>query len=392
MTGVAGNRSYDLILVGAGLANGLMAVRLAETRPELSLLVLDAAASAGGNHTWSFHESDLPAAERQWLAPFVEHRWPGYDVQFPGFRRRIASPYCSVTSERFAALLADRLGSRLRLGAPVAEIAPTAVILETGERLGARAVVDGRGPVTSRHVALGYQKFVGLELRLSAPHGLERPILMDATVPQLDGYRFVYVLPFSSDRLMIEDTYYSDGADLDAATVAARVEAYARDKGWRVREVVRQETGVLPIALGGDIEAFWDEGGPGVPRAGLRAALFHPTTGYSLPDAVRLASRVAALGDLSAASLYAATRRHSTEHWRRGGFFRLLNRMLFRAGRPDQRFKVLRRFNGLSASLIGRFYAGRLSRADKLRLLVGKPPVPFFDALPLIFTDGMPRR
>ena len=44
--------------------------------------------------------------------------------------------------------------------------------------------------------------------------------------------------------------------------------------------------------LGGDPQAFWREAN-GVPLAGLSAALFHPTTGYSLPEAVRLADRIA---------------------------------------------------------------------------------------------------
>ena len=42
---------------------------------------------------------------------------------------------------------------------------------------------------------------------------------MDATVPQRDGFRFVYTLPFAPDRVLIEDTYYSDGLDLDPAAL-----------------------------------------------------------------------------------------------------------------------------------------------------------------------------
>ena len=105
---------------------------------------------------------------------------------------------------------------------------------------------------------------------------------MDATVPQRDGFRFVYVLPFAPDRLLIEDTYYSDRLELDVAATRELVAPICRPQGWTIAEVLREETGVLPIALGGDIEAFWAEAA-GVPRSGLRAALFHPTTGYSLP-------------------------------------------------------------------------------------------------------------
>ncbi|WP_336933994.1 lycopene cyclase family protein, partial [Atlantibacter hermannii] len=50
---------WDLILVGAGLANGLIAWRLQQVRPELNVLLIEQGEAAGGNHTWSFHHHDL---------------------------------------------------------------------------------------------------------------------------------------------------------------------------------------------------------------------------------------------------------------------------------------------------------------------------------------------
>lgn len=378
--------SVDLIIVGGGLAGGLLACRLAERRPELSVLVIEGGPQPGGNHTWSFHESDLDPAQAAWIDPFVVQRWPGHDVVFPGRTRRLAIGYRSVTSDRFATILRARLGDRLRCGAEVVELAPERVLLKGGEAIAARAVVDGRGPAASPSLDLAYQKFLGREVRLDAPHGLLQPILMDATVEQADGYRFVYVLPLDPERLLVEDTYYADGYDLDEAALRRRIDRYLAGRGWRVRDVLREEQGVLPLALAGDIEAFWRDGPPGIARIGLRAALFHPGTGYSLPDAVRLADHLAGFPDLSGAALFRATRAWSVAHWRSTAFFRLLNRLLFRAGEPQERFRVLARFYGLREPLIRRFYAGALSRHDKARLLIGKPPVPFFRAAAIALT------
>jgi lycopene beta-cyclase len=231
----------------------------------------------------------------------------------------------------------------------------------------------------------------GQELLLAAPHGLSGPVIMDATVAQDDGYRFVYVLPLAADRLLVEDTYYTDGGALDDAALRGRIARYAEAKGWRVRSVLREESGVLPIVLSGDIRSFWDEA-PGVPRSGMAAALFHPTTGYSLPDAVRLAELVATLRDLSAPALHAAIRAHSVKVWRERRFYRLLNRMLFLAGRPEDRYKVMRRFYGLPEPLIRRFYAGRTTAADKVRILSGKPPVPILEAFKALAAGNLHRR
>jgi len=371
---------WDLILVGAGLANGLTAWRLKTGRPALRLLVLEQAADMGGNHTWSFHDSDLTAAQRAWIAPLVRRRWPRYEVAFPDLARTLEGGYNSIASTDFARVIGAALGPALRLNTPVKAVTPTTVTLADGQVLRAGAVIDGRGVTGSASVALGYQTFLGQEVRLTAPHGLQAPIIMDATVPQAGGYRFVYVLPFTSDTLLIEDTHYVDTGYIAPEALRANIAAYARAHGWQIAELLREERGSLPITLAGDFDAFWMERA-GQPCSGLRAGLFHPTTGYSLPHAVRLAQRIATLDDLAAPALFAAIRAEAAQAWRSQGFFRLLNRMLFLAGRPDQRWRVMQRFYHLRAPLIARFYAGSPTLLDKLRLVSGKPPVPVGEAI-----------
>jgi lycopene beta-cyclase len=91
---------------------------------------------------------------------------------------------------------------------------------------------------------------------------------------------------------------------------------------------------------------------------------------------------------IDAASVERLVRERSIRLWRERAFFRLVNRMLFRAGRPGERYKVLERFYGLSEPLIERFYGARLTKFDKLRILTGKPPVPFGAALKCIGEKG----
>ncbi len=373
--------SAGLILVGGGLANSLIAHRLLQIQPQLSLRVLEAESRLGGNHTWSFHEADVPAEQLQWLEPLVEHRWAGYSVAFPGRRRRLAGGYCSLTGEHLHRVVAPRLGDRLALDTAVDRVEPHRVVLASGEVLSADAVIDGRGSPQLAGMAVCYQKFVGQHVELDAPHGLAEPVLMDATVSQHDGYRFVYLLPFGAAELLVEDTYYSESAALDAARCRQRIADYAASRGWRIARVSREERGVLPIVLDGDIEAFWAAVPRGQPRAGMRAALFHPTTGYSLPEAVGLADAIARERRLDSATLAALVRARSRRRWREQAFFRMLNRMLFLAAAPGERYRVLEHFYRLPVDLIERFYAGQLRPADRLRILSGRPPVPVGRAL-----------
>ncbi|WOB78207.1 lycopene beta-cyclase CrtY [Brevundimonas nasdae] len=375
----------DLLLVGGGLANGLLALRLSQLRPDLDVRIFEAAHTLGGVHTWSFFDSDLTQAQRDWIAPLVVHRWPGYRVRFPQFERALSTPYCSVTAERFAAVVEAALPGKVMLGAPVASVSPTEAVLADGRRLSAKAVIDGRGPTATPDLALGFQKFVGLEVRLAAPHGLTTPIVMDACVDQAGGYRFLYTLPFDDRTLLIEDTRYTDGDALDRAAFRQGVLDYARAQGWEIETVLREEDGVLPVALDGDIGAHLSRMGP-TALSGLRAGLFHPTTGYSLPDALRLADRLAR--DFELATIAQDIRRHAHDVWAGRGFYRLLNRMLFRAARPDERYKVLERFYRLPQPLVERFYAAGSTLADKARILSGKPPVPIGAALTCLVERG----
>jgi hypothetical protein len=102
---------------------------------------------------------------------------------------------------------------------------------------------------------------------------------------------------------------------------------------------------------------------------GLRAGLFH--SDHRLFAAARGAPGRAHRRHARprAPALFAAIRDEARQEWRRQRFFRLLNRMLFLAGSPDRRWRVMQRFYRLPASLIARFYAGRLSLGDKARLV-----------------------
>jgi lycopene beta-cyclase len=373
--------SCDLAIIGGGLAGGLIALAFARKRPDARVFLIEAERLLGGNHVWSFFDGDVAAQDRWLVDPLVTHRWDaGHDVRFPGVARTLATPYNSIASEQFDTHLRSILGNRVVSGTPVAEAGPTHAILADGRRIDAKAVIDARGGGDLSALSCGWQVFVGLELALAAPHGLVRPIIMDATVEQVGGYRFVYVLPTGERTVFVEDTYYADDPGLDIPTIRDRIAAYARAQGWTVEAVVREETGVLPVVMGGDFDRFWPATDP-VARAGVRGGLFHPTTGYSLPDAASCALWLADAWPMDAPTLATATRARAKAHWRSGGYYRLLDRMLFRAAAPEERWRIFARFYGLGEPLIGRFYSGRSTPADKMRILCGRPPVPIRSAM-----------
>jgi lycopene beta-cyclase len=382
-------RQCDLAIVGGGLAGGLIALAMAKRRPDARVLLIEAGDSIGGNHVWSFFDSDIAPADRPLVVPLVAHMWDGYHALFPGHRRRLDARYHSITSDKFDRVVRAALpDASILTGRKAIGVGPRAVVFADGLRIEASGVIDTRGAGDLSLLDLGWQKFLGQELVLTAPHGLRRPVVMDATVDQLDGYRFVYLLPFGADRLFVEDTYYSDTPGIDRDLLATRIAAYVASRGWAIARVAKEESGALPVVLGGDFEAYWRSGGAGVAKAGMRAGLFHPTTGYSLPDAVRAARIVTDLRDLSADTLHAALHDFAATTWAQRGFYRLLDRMLFRAARPAERYRILERFYRLDESLVRRFYAAQSTRMDKARILAGRPPVPIGRAVIAMVGNG----
>ena len=373
----------DVLLVGGGLANCLIALRLYTLRPGIRITMLEAEAAPGGNHTWSFHGSDLDPAQREWMLPLASYAWQHYEVCFPERQRRIAGAYYSLDSERLRQAVMALPGVDIRCGVRATEIQPQSVQLADGQALSAGLLIDGRGAGAgnSAGLVLRYQKFLGQELVLDGPHGLTGPLLMDATVAQVDGYRFVYLLPFGPDRLLVEDTYYSDTPDLDVALLRLNIERYVLSRGWTSREMVREERGVLPIVLDADFDRFWPLADAALPRAGLRAGLFHHTTGYSLPEAAALADDLAGIARLHSANIGPWIRERARRRWQAQRLFRMLNRMLFLAAEPAERYRVLQHFYRLPQPVIERFYAGRSSIDDARQILSGKPPVPVLRAL-----------
>ena len=367
-------RSADVtatsIIVGGGLSGGLAALALAEAGRGATVTLIEEGDRLGGNHTWSFHETDLDGDGRALVAPFVAWQWPQQVVRFPRHHRTLAIGYATVTSARFDHVARDRLaraGCNVLSATRVAEVGRHEVRLADGRALAADVVIDARGPGRPE-VPAGFQKFVGLDLELETDGPWTAPVVMDATVPQLDGYRFVYVLPFTRRRVLVEDTVYADEPDLNLPAMERRVLDYAALNGARVMRVHRRESGVLPLPLRNG--APDPAGGP--LRIGYLGGFFHPVTGYSLPLAVRVAQVLArARSAVEMRAGLASLSRILTPQRRFGC---LLNRLMFGAMPPADRWTALDRFYRLPEPIIARFYGSRTTAFDRLRLLVGRPP------------------
>lgn len=366
--------SFDHLLVGGGLQNGLIAWLLLQRDPGAKVALIEAGDCIGGNHTWSYHATDVPEHVQELVAPLAQHVWDEYQVHFPGIIRHVRLGYRSLHSSHLDRLLRMQFTSapnaRMLLSSTVSEVHSDRVVLASGTELYGRTIIDARGPSlnASPGVRTGYQKFVGLELSLAAPPRTRSPILMDACVPQEDGFRFFYVLPFASDRVLIEDTRFSEDSALDQADLEEGILHYARARGYDVNQILRRESGVLPMPYVS--RSAWSRAMP--LAAGYGGGFMHPATGYSFPVALRVALHVAACAPESplGAGWDNLLRRHRTQY----RFATFLNRLLFTAYSPEDRYHIFQQFYQQSDAAIARFYRLELERSDMARMFTGAPP------------------
>ncbi|WPU65133.1 lycopene beta-cyclase CrtY [Peredibacter starrii] len=351
-----------IVILGGGLWGGLLGYRLSLVHPDKKFLVLEADSRFGGNHTWSFHSSDVDISQLKWLAPIIRQSWTGYTVHFPDHSRHIKGSYHSICSDKFHEVLNERLKQNTNFNKYYS--------LEEAKKLGS-FVIDARGKFEEGRA--GYQKFLGLEVELEESHNLIFPILMDAKVSQSDGYRFLYYLPFSSNTVLVEDTRYSSRPDLNEAELENEIFYEIRRRGWKIKSVIRKEKGVLPIPLSKlnhqEKEGVVDLGG-----------ILHDTTGYSLPDAIRLVDLLMKT-DLSLNAVKSCVKKYREDREKDRSFFRILNLLMFEAAKDNERYRVFQHFYLLPEPTIARFYQGKLTRLDRAKIFIGKPPVPVLSAI-----------
>ena len=89
--------STDIAIVGGGLAGGLIALAMRRHAPDTRFILIDAGKTLGGNHRWSWFDSDMDVDGQDLLSTIHQTNWEtGYDVEFPRYRRTLGTDYHSM--------------------------------------------------------------------------------------------------------------------------------------------------------------------------------------------------------------------------------------------------------------------------------------------------------
>ena len=355
-----------ILIAGGGVAGCLAALAMARLRPDVPLLIVDEQPQFGGPGAQILCLDGLDEAARALGEAAATAAWPGLYLALPGKSRKLKAPLACIGGDGLHAIMVETLRpDQYLLGTKEVALRDDALVLDGGETIKAEGAIDARGAANLSMLELLYEARTEREVELAAPHGVDRPVLIDATVPRA-GPGHIEVTPVGDRALRIADIVSSERAQGDAEA-GARIDSYLAARGWRVVEVLAERTLSRPLPIGGDFAAFWRIGGARVARLGLRGGFLDPLNGTTAADALRNGALLARQRDFSGAALHDLFEASARQAWRRREPRRAINAAIA-AAPPETRLALVDRLYGLDAGTVTRLLSERTGLADRMRI------------------------
>ena len=356
-----------LLIAGGGIAGCLAALAMARFRPEVPLLIVEEDGHFGGGDYQLLFDAEIDAGARPLLAPIVRHHWSGFYVAFPDLSRKLRIPLSGFGGDAIHRAMIEALRpDQYRLRTKVVAVREDALVLDGGETIKADGALDARGIANQSMLNLAWLVRVERDYRTSAPHGLDRPVLVDTSADGANGLGFVQALPLSPDRLLLAEVLVAEGSQPGTGAVA-RLDTYCALRGWSVAAARAPATIARPLPHGGDFDAFWRIGGARVGRLGRRGGFQHPLSGGIVADAAQIAMLLARQTDLEGAALHDLLETEAKNLWRQRAPQRAVVAAIA-STEPSARRATIERLFRLDVGVVARLLSDRLGMVDRMHL------------------------
>ncbi len=375
---------FDIIIAGAGAA-GLTLLWYILNSPVLQkreILLLDKSFEPKNDKTWCFWDSnDLPLNE------FIYHSWNELEVGALGSsfnEELITYRYDCIRNGDYSMAILDTAKNFENITFIEASIQN----FSSDEKI---AVVEtDKGKFTASHVFQSVlkppdfetstvdnsllQHFVGWEIETdSSLFNPDKAVLMDFNVPQLNGVTFMYILPFSENRALIEHTLFSDTL-LEQDVYEGEIRNYLSehyDLGSARYKILRKEKGAIPME-DRKYSTWYCEN---VMNIGTMGGLTKPTTGYTFTRIHKKSIEI-----VSALERDEKIPEDAVSSYR----FRVYDMMLLYLLSSDQHTSV-RIFHDLfkknSFDMILRFLEEKTTLSNEISIFSTLPYLPFFKSI-----------
>jgi lycopene beta-cyclase len=250
-------KQYDYIISGAGAAGLSLLMRLMREKifDQKTILVVDKASKNQNDHTWCFWETHAGLFE-----PVVYHHWQQvyfYSNHYSSLLDLAPYYYKMIRSIDFYNYVSEEAEKHSNVFFKYGNIEAAGnegnkgLVIVDGERYTADYVFNSilfAKPVVPADKYYLLQHFKGFTIETKEPaFDPSRATLMDFRVGQHNGTTFVYVLPVSQHRALVEYTLFSKELLPDHEYTSALhnyISSYLNITDYAVTE---QEFGVIPM-------------------------------------------------------------------------------------------------------------------------------------------------
>ncbi len=358
-------KHLDLAFIGLGAAAMGLAAQLQQRNSALSAVFIEPNAPTRNDRTWCGW-----ATQPHPFSHLATQRWTQWRVSHAG--DVITQQSSELAYEMLQAGVVRDYSLKLinaqphwetRLDAALATAEQTdtgwRLHLDSGEVINARWVLDARpSPMTLTRPWL-WQSFVGVELECANSIDTSTVGLMDFCDDPQPLLSFVYSLPMTAHRCLIEYTRFSPKR-ADEAELRARLTQWCAEQGLADAQVMRREAGHLPMApVPADAKDQWL-------RVGAAGGSLRPATGYAFHAIQTWASACADALERTGAPIVPKRARH------RDGLDGIFLEALWDDTRAPATL-FMRLFQRTPAAALARFLMSRPRALDTLAVLWALP-------------------
>ena len=252
-------KEYDVVICGAGAAGLLFAYRLNQDPffKNHSVLLIEAAPKNTNDRTWAFWEKQSGPLEE-----IVYHRWEQGLFNSKSHRQELHfQPYTykMIRGIDFYNHIRPRLEKnpqmewvQTRVSSFVNQQESTLVQTELGSVVGKKvfsSIYHESLVKNQKKYPLLQQHFVGWVVKTTdACFDSNKITFMDFDVPESKATRFMYILPFSANKALLEDTFFSSTL-LSKEIYETAIKNYLKRLGVTSYEIQEREQGSIPMTV-----------------------------------------------------------------------------------------------------------------------------------------------
>lgn len=374
------HKHVDLIIIGGGCAGLSLALKLSELGKRCpKVLIIEQRLQYVNDKTWCFWDVGNP--DHKSLA---QHAWEKFEIRH---KQNVHTYSCAAN--KYLMLPSDVFYQHA-----IANIALNPNIeLITGEEIledpvkqksiwhmqtsvlncSAKLVVDTRPPKKTAAAATLWQSFVGYEVEVdSAQFSPEKFVLMDFDDNFIEGTAFIYFLPTSSQKALIEYTVFSEKIIAHNELISLLEDSLHKYTANMPYKVLRTEYGVLPMGN----QLLLQPVDKTYIFAGLFAGAARPSSGYAF-QRIQLWAKNCSSAIVNESKLCKFQKDSFLKRFMDGLFLRVI-----KSNHPiaSNIFETL--FKNCDITVAIKFLSDQANIVDSIQIIKSMPQQPFIKALP----------